>query len=611
MKRRKFVVTASAAAIAACVAPEESGSQDPISPGPGIDDPGSDGTPDPSYDSAQRPDVSTIQRFLDSEYQTIKAANEVVIDPTGGGDYGSWDAWQRASPASFRRPVCVTFRKGMWHPLPNGGGTGRIFPGAVPGTGKVILSTDGALPEQSPYSAALAEAPSPSSRVYPSQLGELAWFETPNATNHTIFGIRDNDVDVWFRGIYHKQFEGVANTRGFWSMETPADSSKFCERIQWDRCMFKGQDMSNNRETRKGGYIAGRNIGFFDCYIHQLNAGQNPVVAAAIFPTSGGPFVLWNTHLEAMGHCVYVDAQQTLPAADMLPRDGVVAYCHLYKPASWHTAGFPDYRPKTFFEVSSGSRLMLYRCLMENGLASVDGQPGINLKNKYPGHHLGAAHKSEDIVVQECWMRRVKEPFSISGVADIRRLEIKDVVCERLGKRAGFGNANYFLVDVVRSVEGGQPSPAQVHIEGLTLADADASWAYHYSGTPSALMNDGVLRNSLLPDTQWGPYSTTQGGDGAINDRIGTGHDGRGCVLVGASPSNFDQVPGMFDGCTFPADETGLYRGDADNGDWRLNPEHPSAGSGVEGYTNPGGAEAVTDAIGTRGVLVASLEVTP
>ena len=208
-------------------------------------------------------------------------------------------------------------------------------------------------------------------------------------------------------------------------------------------------------------------------------------------------------------------------------------------------------------------------------------------------------------------MRRVKEPFSVLGTGNIGRVTIRDVVCERLGKRAGSGNQNYFLVQVVRSREGGQPSPVQLHIEGLTLADAQAAWAYQYAGDPATVINDGVLRNSILPHTDWGPYSTTQGGDGAVNDRIGPDHDGRACIIIGGAPQNFDQVPGMFGGCSFPPNEDGLYRGDADDGDWRLDPSHPSAGSGVEGYTDPGGADAVVDAIGIRGSRVASLEVTP
>lgn len=280
---------------------------------------------------AERPDLSSISRFLDAEYLSTKASNEVVIDPAGGGDYRSWEAWRRAAPASFRRPVCVTFRKGVWHEVPDPPvKQGAIFPGDVPGTGKVILSTDGDVPVQSVFdSSDLTRAPTATSRVYPSQMGELAWFRTPAGNAQALWGFRDNDRDIWLRGIYTEQVAGSRNARGMWHLGMPSDSSKFVDNVQFDRTMWKGQDMSNNIETRKVGFLCGNRIGVFDSYIYNLNAGSSAgAVSSALYGLAGGPWVVWNTHLEAMGHCLYIDSGPNLPAADMLGHDGVVAYCH-------------------------------------------------------------------------------------------------------------------------------------------------------------------------------------------------------------------------------------------------------------------------------------------
>ena len=570
---------------------------------------------------AERPDLSSVHRFGDDEYREIKASNEVVIDPDGGGDYRSWEAWRRSSPRSFQRPVCVTFRKGVWHDVPNPRAKeGAIFPGEVPGTGKVVLSSDGDLPPQSEYSSDLSVVPSSASRIYPSQRGELAWFMTPGGRSQALWGFRDNDRDVWFRGLYTEQREGHGNARGMYHMGMPSDASKFVENVQFDRTMWKGQDMSNNRETRKVGFLCGNRIAVFDSYLYNLNAGDSAAaVSAALFGLAGGPWLVYNTHLEAMGHAAYIDGGPTLPASDMLGHDGVFAYCHAYKPLSWHTARFPDYRPKTFFENAGGTRMMIYRTLMENHLAAIDTQPGINVKNKYgpgtrpPGpHRLGPGFHSNDTIVQECWMRRVKEPFSIAGDGYIQRVSIVDVVSEQLGINAEFGRQNYFLVDIGKALEQGVVSPQMVFIEGLTLANATAHWAFHFArgDAGNRPLDSLVLRNSILPKTRYGPYSTTRGGDGAIGRDMTARHDGRSNVIIGGDPRQYTSVRGMFRGCTFPPTEEGLYR-DPENGDFRIHPRHRSAGTGAEGRSDPGGADAVIEAIGIRGSVVASRELTP
>jgi len=569
---------------------------------------------------AQRPNLSSISRFLDAEYTSIKASNEVVIDPGGGGDFLTWEAWKTAAPASWNRPVCVTFKKGVFHTLPSGPAEGRIYPGDVPGTGKVIITTDGTLPTQSAFSSDLSVKPSTSSRIYPSQIGECAWFETPNSTNHTIFGLRDNDRDIWFRGIYSFQNQAVANSRGFWNSATPSSSAGFMTDVQWDRCMFNGGNINRNLELRKSGAFNGRRIGMFDCYIHNLNAGpQSTAVSNATFGQAVQEWVVWNSHLEAMGASCYVDSGITLPASDMLARDGAIAYCHMYRPLSWHTSPPSDYRPKTFYEPTCGDRLMLYRTLMENGLQSIDGQPGINMKNKYgigdptPGspHALGEGFHSYDLIVQECWMRNHREPTSLAGRGYCARWSIKDLVCEKLGRNAtGAGTANYFIT-VVRGPNDvtGITSPENLYREGIIYADADLNWAHHYSGVSSPMVAS-VFKNSIVPQSTWGPYSTSLGGDGAVGDKIDSAHDGRGNIFISENPNFFDDVPGMFSSCTFPANEVGLYA-DASTGDYRISPAHASAGTGVDGYADPGGAANVIAAIGLRGANVRSLEVTP
>jgi hypothetical protein len=336
------------------------------------------------------------------------------------------------------------------------------------------------------------------------------------------------------------------------------------EQVALDRCNVHGDPHTGQK---RGIAAHGRHVTISRCTVSNImRDGQDS--QAIYIANGGGPYRILENYLEASGENILIGGDDAR-IQNGTPTDIHIIGNHLKKPLSW--TGQP-WDVKNLLELKHARHVLITSNILEGcWKANQDGYAVMLTPRNQGGGNPWAV--VEDVLIEHNLIRNVSSGFNLAGYDDEKGSQRTNRITIRqnliLASRATFGGDGRFLL-----IGGG---PRDVTIEHNTaIVDGNMPIGLYRGKTPYAMIENFALKGNVFPHNLYG----------IMGDNTSPGIP---ALLKYVAPPMTVTENAIGGGKSYPAGnftpsraewEAGFV--DYAGGDYRIRPEAPWAGRGVD-----------------------------
>ncbi len=401
-------------------------------------------------------------------------------------------------------------------------------------------------------SATDAQLPKPNERIEPARYGKVL----PKVISTSA----DPAIKTEF-GAHHYRFIGVEfgpTKEGLYNIIFLGDGAEkkiedFPHHIEFDRVYVHG---SPTLGQRRGIAANGKYIRITNSYIADIKRRGDESAAIGVWE-GDGPIEITNNYLEAAGMCVLFGGSHN-PDIQLTPTDITVRDNHMNKQVQWKEEGWVA---KNLFEIKNARRVKVTNNLMTNNWAS--GQNGIAVLFTVRADS-GEKATVEDVEFSGNIVRSSGGAVNVLGSegAGGHRLTIRNNIFEDIDYKKWGGNGNFLVSSQWDGL---------IIENNIIIQNGNITTAY---GVPSTGF---VFRNNVVFNNEYGFMGDNQRPGQVTLDIYYPQSIVTNNAIIGGDSSSLkgqNMYPSKLEELGFVNPSTG---------DYRLSPNSPLKGKGVNG----------------------------